>query len=466
MILKNGKIFSEGLIHNGDILINSGLITKVVFEPDEKGIKSLIDKNQDGKIIDCDNKIILPGIIDIHSHLRDIGQSEKETFFTGTKAAAYSGITTVFNMPNTKPPAITKKQVKAWMDKAQNNINVNVGFIAGVPKGIDEVEIKKIMELGVIGFKIYPESPLNQIDWKQSANIQKILYISSTYQVPIFIHTAYPLPDNEKEQIVEDFKVLKFSVLELHNRLHPVKMEEKYSNFIIRNYKKYITDNKTEPKKYPIIHFCHISCKEAYLLIQKAIISNDNFKISYEVTPHHLFLSKDLSLDNETYGKVLPPLRSREHSQFLLNKLKEGNILLIGTDHAPHTSEEKSKDYLDAPSGFPGFETYPKVLLDQIFNFRLSLENFVKASSENPAIIFNLRNKGFIKEGYDADLMIIDKIPVYLINASNFKTKAKYSPFEKSTSTVRIWKVFLKGKEIKLENSIPKGTIIKASYKV
>ena len=93
----------------------------------------------------------------------------------------------------------------------------------------------------------------------------------------------------------------------------------------------------------------------------KAIISNKYFRISYEVTPHHLILSNELSLDKETYGKVLPPLRSREHSQFLLNELKKGNILLIGTDHAPHTVEEKSKDYLEAPSGFPGFETYPKV---------------------------------------------------------------------------------------------------------
>jgi dihydroorotase len=466
MILKNGKIFSEGLVHNGDILINGGVITKIRFKPDEEDIENLIGENQDGKILDCGNKIIIPGIIDIHSHLRDMGQSEKETFFTGTKAAAYSGITTVFNMPNTKPPAITEKQVKKWMFKAQNNIHVDVGFIAGVPKGIDEVEIKKIIELGVIGFKIYPESPLSEIDWKKSVNIQKLLNISSKYQVPIFIHAAYPLTDNEKDQIIEDFKILKYPILELHNRLHPVKMEEKYSDFILQNYKKFITENELEPKKFPIIHLCHVSCKKAYLHIQSTIRSNESFNVSYEVTPHHLFLSKDLSLDKETYGKVLPPLRSKEHSKFLLNELKEGNILLIVTDHAPHTLEEKSKDYLDALSGFPGFETYPKVLLDQIFNYRLSLENFVKASSENPAKIFNLRNKGFIKEGYDADLMIINKIPVYLINPANFKTKAKFSPFENFTSTVRIWKVFLKGNEIRIEKGIPKGTILKANYKV
>ncbi|MHA2281083.1 MAG: dihydroorotase [Promethearchaeota archaeon] len=466
MILKNGKIFSEGLIHNGDILISSGVITKIKYEPDEKDFKNLVSKNQDNRILECENRLILPGIIDIHSHLRDMGQSEKETFFTGTLAAAYSGITTIFNMPNTKPPAITVDQVKKWMDKAKNNINVDVGFIAGVPKGIDDNEIKKIIDLGIIGFKIYPLSPLSEVDWEKSANIQKILNISSKYQVPIFIHAAFPLSDKEKDQVVDDINVLKFSMLEFHDALNPVRMEENYCDFVIQNYKDYIVDNKPEPKRYPIIHFCHVSCKEAYLLIQKAIVADNNFRISYEVTPHHLLLSKDLSLDIETHGKVLPPLRSREHSQYLLNKLKEGKILLIGTDHAPHTIEEKSQDYLDSPSGFPGFETYPKVILDQIFKYGFSLGHFVSASSENPATIFNLRNKGYIKEGYDADLMIVETVPEYLINPANFKTKAKFSPFEKSTSIVRIWKVFLRGNEINIEKSIPKGTILKASYKV
>jgi dihydroorotase len=466
MILKNGKIFSEGLVRNGDILITSGVITKIRYKPDEEDFKNLNRENQDGKILDCGNKLILPGIIDIHSHLRDMKQSEKETFFTGTKAAAYSGITTVFNMPNTKPFAITEEQVKAWMDKAQNNINVNVGFIAGVPKGIDEIEIKRIIDLGVVGFKIYPENPISKIDWKKSVNIQKILNISSKYQVPIFIHAAYPLPDKEKKQIVEDFKVLKFSILELHDRLHPVEMEENYSDFIIQNYKKYINDNQIALKRYPIIHFCHVSSEEAYLLIQSVINSNKYFKVTFEVTPHHLLLSNDLVLEKENYGKVLPPLRSREHSHFLLKELEKGNILLIGTDHAPHTIEEKSQDYLDAPAGFPGFETYPNVLIDKIFSYSLSLENFVKVSSENPAKFFNLKNKGYIEEGYDADLIIIEKIPKFSINATNFKTKAKFSPFENFTSTVHIWKVFLKGNEINIEKILPIGTILKASYKV
>ena len=112
-------------------------------------------------------------------------------------------------------------------------------------------------------------------------------------------------------------------------------------------------------------------------------------------------------------------------------------------------------------SGFPGFETYPLVILDKVFRFQLSFENFVKAASENPALIFNLKNKGFIKEGYDADLFIVDKVPDYKINPQNFKTKAKFSPFEGFITSVQIWKVLLGGIEINNDDSVPNGKVIK-----
>ena len=466
MILKNVKIFSEGLVREGAILINNGIIIKVKYTPDENDYKRLFEKNEDNKVLDCKNRLVLPGIIDIHSHLRDMGQSEKETFLTGTKAAAYSGITAVFNMPNTKPPAISGDQVKLWMEKAQNNINVDVGFIAGVPKEIDEIEIKNILKLGVIGFKIYPLNPLNDINWNNKENIQKILKISSKYQTPLFFHASFSISDKEKDRIFNEFKVQEYNTLELHNRLNPVEMEEKYVEFVIESYKKHIDINNLNPKNYPIVHFCHISCILGYLAIQKALKSEHSLKISFEITPHHLLLSHDIILNENNYGKVLPPLRSSEHCQFLFDELKKGNVSLIGTDHAPHTIKEKSQNYLDAPSGFPGFETYLLMILNQTFNYKLSLENFIKISSENPVKIFNLENKGFIKEGYEADLMIIDKVPEFPIRSQNFKTKAKFSPFENCNSVVQIWKVFLRGTEINDEKALPNGKIIKASYKI
>ncbi len=463
MILKNAKIYSNGLIRKGAIHIKDGLIQKIFYDSSEENIEEFKELNEDGNEIDCINKLIIPGIIDIHSHLRDLGQSEKETFLTGTKAAAFSGITTVFNMPNTKPPSITADQVKKWMEKAQNNIYIDVGFIAGFPEGIEYGEIIKIIELGVMGFKIYPLSPINKINWTDSLNIQKILTISYKFQIPIFIHPDWPLSDNKKDKLNQDFILERYAFLKYHNKLYPPHMEAKYVNFIIENYYKIIADNNLEPNSYPIVHFCHISCRNSYAIIQKALETNKNLKITFEITPHHLLLSNDLQLENPNYGKVLPPLRDKEDSTYLFNELKDGRIKLIGTDHAPHTIKEK-QDEFSAPSGFPGFETYPLLLLDKVSKYQLSLEIFIKVASENPALQFNLKNKGFIKEGYDADLIIIDKVPNYEIKSKNFKSKAKYSPYENFSTSIQIWKVFLRGSEVNNEQTEPIGKIIHQNY--
>ncbi|MFX1393779.1 MAG: dihydroorotase family protein [Promethearchaeota archaeon] len=466
MILKNAKIYADGLIRKGALLIKNGIIKSVIFNPSIEQYDNIIKQNDNGKEIDCENKLIIPGIIDIHSHLRDMDQSEKETFLTGTKAAAFSGITTVFNMPNTKPPAITADQVKYWMDKAQHNIFVDVGFIAGVPKEINPEEMKKIIDLGVLGFKIYPLNPLNGLDWTNDNNIQLILDFSSKYQIPIFIHPDWPLSENEKAQIYQKAILKNYKILKIHNNLYPILMETKFVKFIIKHYKEYINNNNLTPENYPIVHFCHISCKDSYIVIKEALEMGSDLKISFEVTPHHLLLSNKIDLINDNFGKVLPPLRDEMHSKYLFEQLKKGDIPLIGTDHAPHMIEEKSRNYSDAPSGFPGFETYPLMLLDKVCQYEFSLENFVKVASEQPAKQFNLKNKGYITEGYDADLLIVDKVSEYPINPQVFKTKAKFSPFESHKTQIQIWKVFLRGEEINLEDSEPRGKIIKRSYKV
>ncbi|MFX0175006.1 MAG: amidohydrolase family protein, partial [Candidatus Hodarchaeota archaeon] len=244
MILKNGNIYSAGKLREGTILIQGNKIESISFEPTKEKNSNLKKQNTDRIEIDCQNKLILPGLIDIHSHLRDMGQKEKETFRTATKAAAISGITTVFNMPNTIPPAIDSKQVKKWMNKALNNIFIDVGFIAGVPNDFNSEEIKKIIELGVIGFKIYPNNPINNIDWKEKDNLKNIFKISSKYNKPIFIHPEWPLLDTERQKIIADYTNQKFDDLELHDRLKSVKTEIKYIEFVINEYKNYINEKK------------------------------------------------------------------------------------------------------------------------------------------------------------------------------------------------------------------------------
>jgi len=461
MILKNGTIYCNGKLRKGTILIHGNRIKSITFEYFGEKVHIFKKQNWDRIEIDCENKLILPGIIDIHSHLRDMGQKEKETFRTGTKAAAFSGITTVFNMPNTFPPAIDSKQVERWMNHAENNIFIDVGFIAGIPKDLNFDEIKKILKLGVIGFKIYPHSPISNIDWKKKENLRKILAISSKFKRTIFIHPEWPLSDNEKQKVLKDFSINGIDYLELHDKLKPVDTETKYIEFVLSEYKKFVSENNINSDSYPIIHFCHISCKKSYLLIKDVLNNNKNFKISYEVSPHHLLLTKKLVLDNINFGKVDPPLRDEEHSKFLFNELRKGQIKLIGSDHAPHTLKEKSIDFLNSPSGFPEFETYTFILLDKVFNNELPLKYFVHATSEFPALLFNLSKKGFIKEGYDADLIIVENVEDFYIKSDNFISKAKYTPYENSKSSVKIWKVLLRGKEINIKNSLTHGKIIR-----
>jgi dihydroorotase len=463
LILKNALIYNNGSLQDGALLIVKGKITSVTNDNFDDDVKLIRSKNEDGIEIDCEKRKILPGIIDIHSHLRDMGQSEKETFSSGTLAAAFSGVTTVFNMPNTIPPAINPTQIKKWMKKAENKIFVNVAFIAGIPKDINLKEIISIIDLGVIGFKIYPLCSLNDIDWTNYLNVQKILNVSSKLQIPIFIHPDWPITPEEKKEIYTSGTLNNVPILKLHNNLYPTTLEAKYVNFVLDNCYKIIVDMDLSAENYPIIHFCHISCKDSYNLIQKALDMKPNLKITFETTPHHLTLANTIQLSNPNFGKVLPPLRDEEHSLFLFKELKERNINLVGTDHAPHSMKDKAQDYINAPSGFPGFETYALILLDKVFRGEISLETFVKVTSENPARIFNIKNKGLIKVGYDADLIIVDKIPEYPIKPESFKTKAKFSPYEGYKTTVQLWKVFLSGIEINNDDAEPNGNIIKHS---
>ena len=461
IILRNARIFSNGSIRKGKLIIQDGKIKSIDFSVNQNENNSIDFYNEEVREIDCEKRLIIPGIIDIHAHLRDMDQEEKESFKSGTIAAAFSGITTVFTMPNTKPPAITANQVHSWMKKAESNIYVDVGFISGVPREIDLGEIENIVKLGVIGFKIYPHNPLSGIDWKRPENLKKLLQISSTHGKTIFIHPDWPISSEMKERIISDFESKGNNILTLHNKLKPVESEVKYIKFVLVNYKQFINESNLNEKNFPIIHFCHISCIQGYNLLNKEIESNSSYKITFEVTPHHILLSNSLKMENLNYAKVDPPLRDIKHQQYLYNQFEQGNVLLIGTDHAPHTIEEKSRSYFQAPSGFPGFETYPLLLLNKVLDNELLLSYFVKVSSENPAKVFNLKSKGFIKEGFDADLIILEKRSTYTIKGQNFKSKAKFTPYEDMQTLVNIWKVLLRGEEINSEHSSPLGLVIR-----
>ncbi|MBN1801216.1 MAG: dihydroorotase family protein [Candidatus Lokiarchaeota archaeon] len=456
MILDNLRAYIDGKIRNATIFIQEGVIKEIKTNPLRTEVDSMVNMDKEKNYIDCQGRIGIPGIIDIHSHLRDMEQSEKETFQSATEAAAFSGITTVFNMPNTIPPATTANQVKKWMEKAKDKIHIDVGFIAGVPKEINEEEMEKILRLGVIGFKVYPHDSLSGIDWMDPLSIKKILCFSSRYQVPIFFHPDIPLNKIITQEKFNQYLSGGKTPLIAHDMVHKKENEVKFIEFVLENYYKIVSQLEINQNNLPIVHFCHVSTRSSFKLLKESISKLGNKqKISFEITPHHLLLSREQQLNIPTYGKVMPPLRACEDQEFLLNKLNSGEIELIGTDHAPHTIFEKSKSFLDAPSGFPGFETYPFLLLESV-----PIEMFVKISSENPAKTFGLKHKGFIKKGFNADITILEMVSRYTIDAKNFKSLAKFSPFDGWETSIKIWKVFLRGKEIKQDVSNFKGQIL------
>jgi dihydroorotase len=190
----------------------------------------------------------------------------------------------------------------------------------------------------------------------------------------------------------------------------------------------------------------HISTEDGLALIGEA--KKDRPEISCEVTPHHLFLTEDNIEELENFGKINPPLRSKQDQKSLWKGIESGVVDCIGTDHAPHTIEEKQKPYFEAPSGVPGVETMLPLLLDAVAKEKISMAKIVELCCENPARIFGLQKKGRVQEGFDADLVLADLNGKTTIKNENLKTKCKWSPFNNWELQGKIEKVFLSGKEV------------------
>ncbi|MFX1518486.1 MAG: dihydroorotase family protein [Promethearchaeota archaeon] len=400
--LINAKIFSRQTLLNGGILIENGVITKIAKEPNLPQVATTLDVN---------GQMVIPGVIDAHVHLRDFDLAYKETFQTGTYAAAMGGVTTVLDMPNTKPPTINSRRLLEKKQKAKGNIFTNVGFFSGLPESIEE--IGKLAKEKIAGFKIYPHVPISSIDLNDDELLLEYFKVISSYDLPICIH-----PDIQKEnKIKKSYSNEKEQIIEFL-RIHDVKSEvesiERFCKLAL------VSKNK--------LHFAHITTKQSLVLIKEEQRLNRN--ITCEALPHHLLLSEDDLFKWKSWAKTLPPLRSQTEMSGLYEGLRNGEIDILASDHAPHSLAEKSKSFVEAPSGIPGVETLVPLMMTEVLRGRLSLDRFVILTSERPAQIFNLGNTGKIEEGHIANLTIINTKIRKKINPEGFYSKAKFSPFK------------------------------------
>ena len=357
------------------------------------------------EIINMKGSVILPGLIDAHVHLRDPGSTYKEDFHSGTRAAAIGGFTTIIDMPNTIPPTNTTRAFLEKLKIARKKSLIDFGLHAGVGSLAD---INKINKLKPASFKIY----MDLVD-KNFLN-EIFSFISKINGVKPLISLHCEDKDIVTNNTNKELKKKKFKPEIYANARPPLAETTAISNAL------------SLAQAYGLtIHICHVSVKESLELIKNAKKSNIN--VTSEITPHHLFLNLSYLKKCGNFAKTNPPLRDNENK---IDISYLSNLDIIGTDHAPHTISEKEQNIWDAPPGIPNLEITLPLLLNETNKQNITFADLKKLLCENPAKIFNLKNKGFIKEGMDADIVIVDMKKEIIINPDVFKSKAKYSPFK------------------------------------
>ncbi len=391
IVLKDGIVIVNDRETIQSVSIERGKIEGVYKQGEEPEAK---------KTIDCRGLYILPGLIDMHVHLRDLNQSEKEDYETGTMAAAAGGVTTVVDMPNSDPPVLTNKVLDQKIASASTKRYVNVGFYGGIGKRFDSAMVPNIL-----GLKVYPHAPLSkEIEYDRN-QIVKCIKLAKKHNLPLLFH-----PDsskhNPKPDTIEDFF-----------QDHSCKSEVSSLQAFL--------DAKVEYEAR--LHVCHVSCAATarWILENRA-----EHTLTAEVTPHHMFLSGDTFPHDNGIAKMLPPLRSPYDSQMLAQALcTKCAIDCVSSDHAPHTNAEKSAPFLEAASGIPGLETTLSLMLTEVFEERISWIDFLRCCCSGPAMILGIPNKGILAEGYDADIVLVKRQEGH-ISGANFYSKAKLTPFE------------------------------------
>lgn len=393
LILKNCKTIKNDIVN---ILIEEGKIREI-----KKELLSS-DKTTD-KIIDIKEKIIIPGLIDPHVHFRDPGLTHKEDWESGSKAAAHGGYTTVIDMPNTIPTTDTLKAFREKKKIAGKKSVVDFALHAGV-KTQDDVD--EILNEKPAAYKIF-------MDLHDNDELYRMFEYVSMTDKPLCLHC-------------EDKNLVDYNIKTLSSDRKNDSKTITYS-YARSALAELIAVNRAieYAKKLDLqIHLCHISTRQTLELIREARTGMD---ISIEATPHHLFLDNSVY---ESYGikaKSNPPLRDKNYNISIEN-LKEFDS--VGTDHAPHTLDEKLKDTWSSAAGIPGLELTLPLLLTEVNNNNLTLDEVVRLTSRNPSEIFKIPSKGAVEVGYDADITVLDMKKEGKICVDDWYTQGKYTPFE------------------------------------
>jgi len=429
LILNNAKAYIDNEIVDCSLAINQGKLFKIAKEANMPKAETKIDLK---------NLLVLPGLIDVHVHLRDEGKAYKEDFYTGTAAAAAGGITTILDMPNNKPVTMSVEALRNRMKIAERKILVNVGFCSEFPKNMKETE--EIIREGAVAFKLFMAEQIGGLNIDDDHALLEAFKIVSKLKVPVAVHAE---DKTTLKKVEDELQRNSCNDVEAFLRAHSENVEVTAVKRLL----------KIAEQTNVHVHFCHISTENGL----KAIIDGkkSGIKITCETTPHHLFLSVGDLRRIGTLALTMPPIRENHHITALWDGIKNSWIDILASDHAPHTlDEKKAKSVWDVKVGVLGLETTLPLLLTEVKHGRLSITDVVRLMSKNPTEVFGLKGRSCLKEGNNADLVVVDLDRKYKIDASKFHSKAKYSPFNGWNVEGKPVKTFVSGRLVMDEGEI------------
>ncbi len=420
-LIKNAKIVNEGAILEGDVLIDGAYIIDIDT--------SISSKSADTIIIDAEGKYLLPGAIDDQVHFREPGLTKKATIETESRAAVAGGITSFIEMPNTVPQATTQELLEQKFETASKSSYANYSFMFGGTNDNLE-ELLKTDPKNVAGIKLFLGSSTGNMLVDDEKVLEKIF---SSTKMLIAVHcedeaTIKANLESYLEEYGEDIPIDK----------HPKIRSEQAC---------YLSSSKAielAKKTGARLHVFHLStAKETALFSNKLPVEKK--KITAEVCVHHLWFDESDYAEKGTYIKWNPAVKTAKDKEGLWKALLDDRIDVIATDHAPHTKEEKNQVYTKAPSGGPLVQHALPALLKAHRQGKISIEKIVEKMCHNPAKIFHIEKRGFIKKGFYADLVLVDIASPWTVNKDNILYKCGWSPFEGTTFYSKITHTFVNG---------------------
>jgi dihydroorotase len=420
MLLQGGTVVNHDGTGVRDIAVRAG---RIVAIGNVAGLSA-------AETLDCRNLHILPGVIDSQVHFREPGLEHKEDLETGSRAAVMGGVTAVFEMPNTKPLTTSAAALADKVARAKNRMFSDFAFyVGGTRDNVGEISTLEKLE-GSAGIKVFAGSSTGDLLVEDDAGLEAVM-------AHLGRRAAFHSEDEMRLRGRTSFQVAGDA------KSHPLWRDEEAARLCTQ---RLLHIARKHGKR---IHVLHISTAE-----ELPLLAANRDIATIEVTPHHLTLSADDYAHLGTRLQMNPPVRDKRHREALWQAIASGLVDVLGSDHAPHTLDEKAKPYPQSPSGMTGVQTLVPMMLHHVNAGKLSLERFVDLTSHGPQRIFGIANKGRIMEGYDADFTIVDMKRSETIRNTWIESKSQWTPYD--GVTVKGWPVgtIIRGRKIMWQGDI------------